>query len=518
MNVLSECKKAAEICGSDEISRLVELTEAKLSEEHRPTVVILTDRFSAADLIKITEPICGEAVKKLFAGESVNVLIRGGNKAMLPPFVHIGKYILVCAESKYAPTDVIVCYGADYGDGIRDLIECADKVILMTNTGMALPETEKSWLKNFGSRLGGERLAVYAYGTNNLSGQSDIDAVYDYISAITAKTSGSVLRSPEKISDFVKELESLPDKYSEMRKEFIINDLRNDVSNILKMILEKNNEIFDISAESAEKLKNYKAQFDISGKIASENEVKLFYNGIKSDLLSGMELYCENMKKIIAERVSTSEDPANEKIGDYVICAWDHYVEHAAMLTYDKQLTFVRRIQDDLSAEIDRLSKVVNIDFEELITVSDIKMDTNTGKKFYVENNDEKITQKNVRTIMLTAIPLFLINPFCGAAAAACAGIYKVSQKRKVSDELRIEIINSAAAYCEEVKHTLFTVLCDKIDSAADESAGKISAVYAAIIDKVVYEINRINDKTEKINEQKKALEEIGDRLCASKS
>lgn len=514
--VLKNVRTVAEKICCDDILKLVENAENKINANTVPNVLIVLDSYGKKDLAKIFSNLFEVEIQpKIFSGGDAPIQIyfyRGNQITVENATFLVGTEPYCITKINYGldielldKVTLTVCCGMQLDSIGSDILDDAEDVILMTNATMALPRTEKEWIKSqILHYYDCDRFAVVLYNKELLNTQKDYEEVCKNVVAITTKLNESIvfLYSVNDVCSRILAIPQNADILSEKRKNAICrNCVTMSLQNVSKQL-----EICSIDANKlkigVEKVKAVHKTIEISGKIAVQNIVENLYNKLEYEIINAANEYnegiCENVYQQLMTTTEKNLPDLLKKVQEYINKSWQYFEIEADKRISNENTEISKKLAEQIEIDCGHLLQIEEIqELQGFIPdLQEVGIDLSALNNAKEQNkNNKKIT----KAALISGIGLTILgHPIIGIAAIVGSKAYqalKSFDKNTQADPT--ELNNSIRKDCEELCKKIVKQISITLGNAKVDAKENVAKVYTDAMDTLVAAIEQTAEKAE---------------------
>lgn len=392
-----------------------------------------------------------------------------------------------------------------------DAVAASDRIILLTSATTAFTRNEKEWMESFiRKQFDADRFFVYLCGIEKLLNDKDEWELRQYAAQMMAGFDGAkILTTSQSVLE-----EICAESTKDASRARVIKNLVNEICEIL------NSHLRNLPSEedymmAEQQLNNSLKGLIQSGEIACENVLNKHIQSIQNAVMTSAEKYADDMYRNIKNVVvmAKSADDVEEKIQPYLIRAWNHFMEETTRQTKRDYEVLSEDMTRTMEEDIKNAFR--GVDQTSLSILNDIL----TGEipvikpQVVYEKVDEAAlasVSKNARNLMILSIPTLFIAPQLGIAALLGSGILFKTEKKKMDETYRQELLRHVEAACNRTRR----MISDEIVRTLETESGRMKEVIRQGYENLAEILrDQLKQSQEKVKETAKSEKRINEVL-----
>ena len=527
---------AAGQSGIDKIQDAVARAKDMAAVDSIPNIVFVSDSYGKKELLRIVSCLCEETL-------NTNV-IPDGDVPVSVSFAY-GDDITIATESisventsKIQQCDItkinyglqkailkdltITLYcGIDLKQLNNIVFDSADYLFLLTNATMALPMSEKDWIKENVARFYDyDRFAVVLYNAALLNTDEDFASVCENIELITKKIN-PVLTFCRDYAELHMCVNAVPASAAELeqkRKRAILRNCLNYASELIHEQLEACNIDIDKLKSAVDKVEAERKSVEIAGKIAVKNIIEKLYENLRFEIVNAANDYNDDVYNSIARRLADSKNLSGDlkNVQSYLESAWKNFESKTDSRIAEENEVISQKLAEQIEIDCGKLIKVIDIPGMDIF-LPEATYYLQVKTAWYAAEEEEIKKQKMISKGVLAATIALTVfgHPLLGISAFAGSKIYEhFSGKGKINSlDSKQELLAEIKASCDEIMKGVIQQISVTIESAKQQAQENIAKVYGEIIESLVESIGQSVEKVENVKDNIVSLQGISDML-----
>lgn len=514
--VTDVCDLMAAKTQTADMTALASRVHRALTQEHKPTMALVSFNMSHAERFEIVKSYIGAAIPSALAakveGEPACIFLDySPAPTLLSNGASDGILVYGLPNQALQAHRIAICDEIKAKEKWLTLAGEIDIACLLVNATMAMNQVERNWLKDCAQPLFWENEPVVAMtGLSLLNNEEDAQAVSDVVNSVLRRLqmSTKVFDQPQDamacMADFLNK-----EPVQESRQRRVAKNGLTAMSEMAQAFMK--DAVVDGGAIEAavSQLEKQRKSLEMAGQLASESILHNELNRLKVMAVETIRDYGQQIANNVKTQVETYplEELANvdETVNRYVTESWDSFLITMSATTENElgkvSARLTEQMEQDAGELIAHLDEPARRAVYSAITFNAAASNAPVPVRAPAEYSGINVTEmtdqlrRETRNMMLLSIPILFVNPLLAVGNVVAS---KFIGKFRTDSELKTARADMAAqidTMCLENTEAIVRYAEAGFDRQAQEGTQNIKAAYAGLIQRLENDLNRLKNE-----------------------